>query len=380
MVFKIETYWDHINRCIGCDFCTENSELGPLKGCPLIDTFSFLSHGPKGRLILIKSGLNSEITIDKKIAERIFECTDCGFCEEHCMGGLPLVDIWYTLREELTRRDLTPNAARRETQILEKTKNIYGKSHDGLVSWIKDKSIIDKQADTVFFVGCVNSYEDQKTGQTIVDLLKKIGEDFTVLSDEWCCGYPLTLLGHPDKAITFMEHNIDLFKKVGAKKILFQCPGCMASFTRLYPKLTGKSFPFKAIHITEFLNDFVIKNKGLEYLLYPLTVTYHDPCHLARRLKIVDEPRNILKGIPNLRLLEMERTKKRTYCCGGTAITSKEVFLEASKNRIEEALSTGADLILTECPTCKITLKKAAKRLGAKIDIKNISELINEII
>ena len=180
------------------------------------------------------------------------------------------------------------------------------------------------------------------------------------------------------------EINIEAWTKAGVKTVVTSCSDCYHAFKRLYPKLGSK---FEVLHTVEFIDHLIKEGKIKFTKTVPMTVTYHDPCHLGRqgepyvpwegeekkiRNQIVvyeprkpryngawgvyDPPRNVLKSIPGLELVEMERIREYAWCCGaggGVREAYPDFANWTATERIEEAKSTGAEAIVSACPWCE---------------------------
>jgi heterodisulfide reductase subunit D len=172
-----------------------------------------------------------------------------------------------------------------------------------------------------------------------------------------------------------------MIEKSGIKKLLFLCPGCYETFKSIYPKLGGE-FDFKVEHIVEFLSEFV-ENNDIQFNELPERITYHDPCHLGRLSGVYEQPRKILKAIPELQLVEMDRIKDNTWCCGaggGVKAGFKEFALWSATERINEVKATGSRILLTACPFCELNLKDSVAAHKEAIAVKDIIELVDKIM
>jgi heterodisulfide reductase subunit D len=171
---------------------------------------------------------------------------------------------------------------------------------------------------------------------------------------------------------------VKLFKKTGAKKIVTACAGCYKMLFQDYPKLTGEKLP--VVHVTQLLAEMI--EKGLIQLkkdAETLTVTYHDPCHLGRHTEMYDWPRKILANLPGIKLIEMERTREKSRCCGaggGLKTLDRDLVGKIADKRIDDACMTGASVIVTSCPFCEQTLSDAARAKGDKVKVLDITDLI----
>ncbi|MBA3037026.1 MAG: (Fe-S)-binding protein, partial [Desulfobacterium sp.] len=162
--------------------------------------------------------------------------------------------------------------------------------------------------------------------------------------------------------------NTELFLKEGVKTILTTSPHCLNSFKNDYPDLKDLSCE----HYTELLDRLISKGRLIPSGRIESTVTYHDPCYLGRHNNIYEAPRRILQSIPGLKLFEMGNNREGSICCGGggggawNKANDHKDDQNLSMLRIEEALSTGAEMIVTACPFCILMLNDAIDKLGVK--------------
>jgi Fe-S oxidoreductase len=240
-----------------------------------------------------------------------------------------------------------------------------------------------------------------------VDILNKAGIDFGFMGNsEMCCGAKIHSMGHRDVFERLAKGNIDLWKKAGITTVVTACSDGFHAIKRLYPELGST---FKVMHIVEFI-DLLIRDGKLKFTKeVPMKVTYHDPCHLGRQGEpyvawngeekkfknqivvheprkpryngidgIYEEPRNILRNIPGLELIEMERIREYSYCCGagGGARESYPEFSDwVAGERLEEAASTGAEAVVTACPWCKTNFSDSQGESGS-MNVVDILDLV----
>jgi heterodisulfide reductase subunit D len=298
------------------------------------------------------------------------------------MKNIDLRKVYQGMRDDLADRGLTPTGLKQAAADTYQQRNPYAKAHEDRFSWLKDKSRIDRKARTAFFVGCTPSYVRRSAASEAVALLDKLGLDYTIASDEWCCAHPLMSAGETDKAAEFMRHNIETCQKLGVERMLFLCPGCQMTFTNELPEVLGQSLPFETINILELVAD-ELKSGHLELASMPAGtfMTYHDPCTLGRQLKIYDAPREIIKAFPGARFVEMPRNRKNAFCCGAGSYVRydfPELTDTAGLQRWNEAVGTKAGMLLTSCISCMTEFQQVKGQTKDKMEVVDLVSLINK--
>jgi len=254
--------------------------------------------------------------------------------------------------------------------------------------WAKDLKIRTlptvAKADILYFVCCLTAYDprNQEIARSMASLFNKLGVDFATLgTEEWCCGDHILKLGEKGLFETLAEHNISMFDKFDAERIVTLSPHCYNTFKNDKPY---SDVGLQVQHYTQFVAEAIEHSKLKLSKAVKKRVTYHDPCFLGKRNEIYDTPRQILESINGLELIEMKRTKENSYCCGGGAgrVWTEDATPEKrpSINRIREALKLDVEVITTACPFCITTLEDAVKVLDVedRIAVIDILELLKE--
>ncbi|MFX0028575.1 MAG: heterodisulfide reductase-related iron-sulfur binding cluster [Candidatus Hermodarchaeota archaeon] len=207
-----------------------------------------------------------------------------------------------------------------------------------------------------------------------------------VLSREKCCGHDSLWRGDVDTFKNLAEYNVKLFKEAGVKTLIFSCAEGYYTWKKEYKKLfKGKDdFDFEIYHISEY----ILKEKLLEDMSFPsldkLRVTYHDPCRLGRMSKVFDAPREVLKQIPSIELVEMEDIMQDADCCGVSAyISCNQDSKKLQEKKILQAIKTGAEYLVTACPKCIAHLNcylNENRELKEKIKVIDIVSLIGKLL
>lgn len=420
----LKDYTKEIERCSACSYCKwipfdQVKSIRYSKNCPSIDYFNFNNYSARGRYLTAKSLLRGEAEITEEVKQIVHTCLECGSCDIACKiarYNLEPLEMVKELKFDLVAKGEYPEAQNALLENLKKEANIFGESRKSRGDWAKGlnlKDLTKEKADVVFHAGCSYSYDGKlsETIKTAVNILSNAGVDFGIMGDsEMCCGARIYSMGHIDEYKRLAKANIALWEKAGVKTIVTACSDGYHAFKRLYPQLGSK---FKVMHIVEYI-DQLIKDGKLEFTKeVPLKVTYHDPCHLGRlgepyeewdgeettyREQIIvhsprkpryngingvyDPPRNILASIPGVELIEMERIKEYSYCCGAGG-GARESYPEYSQwvagERLDEAASTGAEVLVTACPWCKSNFSDSMGDDG-KMDIIDILDLVQKAL
>jgi heterodisulfide reductase subunit D len=317
--------------------------------------------------------------------ESVFRCSLCGSCQEVCPLGLKLKDLWLSLREELVRTGHFPKKIEMIRDNLAESHNVFAEDNDERADWVDDlrdppqDGFQKDKADVVFFTGCVGAYFPlaQKIPAALSEIFQASGVDFTLLGpQEWCCGFPLVGAGLGEGLAPFIEHNVAAVRAKGATKVVFTCPSCYQIWREAYPK------EFELCHASELLIELVVSGK---VPLKPLemTVTYHDPCDLGRGAGVYDAPREVLRAIPGLTFVEMPHNRENCLCCGGGGnleMIDAELSAAMARRKVEEAVGTGAQAIVTTCQQCVRTMTTYARRNKVPVDVMDLTQLVRRAL
>jgi len=246
--------------------------------------------------------------------------------------------------------------------------NILGEDPSTQLSIFDEAGVAQKKSENLFFVGCMAAYAYKNIAQTAAKILKAIDYDFTYLgSEEICCGGPLYLQGLEDDFTKIAKANVGKIEKLGAKRIIAVCPMCYSTFKKMYIgpiKLEG----IEIVHITELLSNLIGKKEIVFKKKFPLKVVYQDPCHLGRYSGIYDAPREILRSVPSLTLLELSENRDFAKCCGGPIKqVFREVAYDISLDILRDAKNLGAEAVVTACPTCYHALEASSWECQLKV-------------
>jgi len=322
--------------------------------------------------------------------DEIWRCTTCGRCPSHCPRGVEQIEVGVAIRRIATAYDIFPSSVsgvRTAGVSLANDGNPLGEEREKRDAWASGLSLkpFTEGMEILFFVGCYYSYDPRmrKVAVATADILKRAGVDFGILgSKESCCGESIRKTGNEEVFKSLAKENIKAFIDAGVKRVLVSSPHCYHTFKNEYPEFMVH---FDVVHISQFLKE-LIEDGRLELTGdFSKKVTFHDPCYLGRHNGIYDQPRDVLKKLSGLELVEMPDSREDSLCCGGGggriwAETPKEERF--SDLRVAQAKETGADVLATSCPYCISNFEESRLALGDDdpLEIKDITEVIQEAL
>jgi Fe-S oxidoreductase len=320
--------------------------------------------------------------------EDIWRCTTCGKCTQQCPRGVKQIDIGVSLRRVASEYEVFPasvRSARTARASLISEGNPLQGERKKRADWAKDLSVktYTEGMEALYFVGCYLSYDPRmkKVATATANILNKAGVKFGILGDkESCCGESIRKTGSEEVFKNLAKENIKTFIDNGVKKIIVSSPHCYHTFKNEYPEFMVN---FEVIYISQYLLELI--NDGRLELTkeYEKKVTYHDPCYLGRHNDIYDEPRETLKKIPGLELVEMTDSRKNSLCCGGGG---GRIWMDTPKEerfsdlRLEQANEVGAQVLVTSCPYCITNFEESRLNMEYEdiLEIKDITEIVND--
>jgi Fe-S oxidoreductase len=321
--------------------------------------------------------------------DEIWRCTTCGNCPAKCPRGVEQIEVGVAIRRIATASGVFPesvNAVRTVSGSLVSEGNPLGGERDKRDAWASGLSLkpYAEGMEVLYFVGCYYSYDPrlQKVAVATANILKKAGVEFGILGEkESCCGESIRKTGDEELFKNLARENIKAFIDNGVKRVLVSSPHCYHTFKNEYSEFMVN---FEVVHISQFLAELIEEGRLELSGQFDKKVTFHDPCYLGRHNGIYDQPREVLKKITGLELVEMADTREESLCCGGGG---GRIWMETPKEerfsdiRVAQAKETGADILATSCPYCISNFEESRLALGDDApEIKDITELIEEAL
>jgi len=316
-------------------------------------------------------GFGDELIHDREL----FSCLTCYACSKLCPSDVDYPVFTQKVRNLASGKGEHGDCAHSGTLLslmrLMSRSDIRQKRLD----WL-DGCRTSEKSEVLYFVGCAPYFEPVfedievspvNIARNSIKVLNALGIEPMVLPNERCCGHDLLWTGDVETFKKLAQLNAQMIKESGAKKIVFSCPEGYRTFKIDYPQYV--ELDCELIHITELLaqNLSTLSLKAKQSNPKVKRVTYQDPCRLGRHLGIYVPPREIIKAIPGIKLIEMEHSGNESICCGTSAWTNCGAYSkQIREERLLEAKDTGAEVLVTACPKCQIHFKCAMVDKGAE--------------
>jgi glycolate oxidase iron-sulfur subunit len=386
-------YYRELAKCVRCGACKAS--------CPTYLNTRDETMGARGRIAMLGALTENDLEPTKSLSDKIFSCILCEACRDVCPTGINIPEAIYrgrarlkshykrgrllkkSLKFSLTRMDTVFSVLRGfqkylypplyKTGKLRYFPPITEEPFKNSTRVYRNKKKIGRVS---VFAGCSVNYFYPHLGDSLLNVLLSMGYEVVIIQGEVCCGAPMRSFGLERETKALAQKNIELFNKMNVEAILSMCPTCTLTIKNQYPLLMGNTIE-KIMDVTEF---FFRKNIVKDLKGFHGSVTYHDPCHLRHGLGIIDEPREILKGIEGIKFIEMQNPDE---CCGFGGFFSmnfKELSNSIGNKKINSIKKTWADTLITACPGCMTQLEDMKIKTNTRINILHIVELIDEAI
>jgi len=428
MLLELNDYVGDMKRCARCSIC-KWPPLAQIKSwrfsqnCPSIARYNFHSYSGGGRMALglaLAEGKLDDVT--DELLNIVYRCTACGACDSSCKYNSELEVLWsiYSTRAHLVSMGNFLPEHLMIIESLRKEDNTMAQPKADRSKWAEGLNIRDLsqggQAEVIYHAGCLYCYDPDLSSiaRDAVTLLKQAGIDLGFMgSNETCCGSMAFQLGFQGDFIKFAESNIDDWNAAGAKRVVTSCACGFGIMKAVYP-LLGKEMKFEVLHITQILDELIKEGKLQLSKSIPARVTYHDPCNLGRNSEqyvpwrgvekkvlgqfilrepekvvhrgwegVYEPPRDIIRRIPGIELVEMERIREYSWCCGagsGVKLSMDDFALWTASERIKEAESVAAEAIVTACPWCERNFKDAIAQSDNHLMVYDVVELVKQAL
>ncbi|MBC2725932.1 MAG: (Fe-S)-binding protein [Desulfosporosinus sp.] len=382
--------------------------------CPLYAEEKQETAVARGKLHLISLLIGGEINPSSRLQQILDFCLLCGRCSSLCQNGVPsdilivlgraLVNqsipkfkhklIRYMLRKERMKYSFHGLYFTRKMR-LDKPLQWVGKMkpywpyYKSITSNLKKRPLTEflpkvteisqsKKQKVGYFIGCMNNFINQSVGWSTYSIITKLGFE-VVVPDQKCCGMPAWTNGDLKLAEELVQLYVSTFNNSSVDFIVTDCASCGHSLKHLpefFLKEEGRQFQAKVMDISEFLCNYLDPSFLRSY---EGAISYHDPCHLRYGQKVIDQPRNVLRLIPDLELRELNDPG----CCGfaGTFITSHmETTQTFGMQRAKAIIDSGVVKVITSCPACQLQLDKNLKDQENSVEVLNLVEFVDHLM
>ncbi|MGQ9603470.1 MAG: (Fe-S)-binding protein [bacterium] len=405
---------DQIERCLKCGLCRSV--------CPIFAEVLDESACARGKIALAEALLDGEIGLSRIFSDRLSKCLNCKSCVEICPSGIRVDEIVLATRSEifeggrfplikrlvfkylLTRGRLLPPISRTLAFVQRKIMKclpqsspyrillpIVGIDKQRVLPVFSQSALTDQYGEILrpkgkprmrvgFFLGCSLNLIYTQVAQSVIRIL--LGEQMEVFipKDQGCCGMPVYSAGDRTTARRLANKNVKAFGKYDLDAIVVACASCGSALKVDYGKILGlkkNAFGAKIYDFSEFLSRFG-KKMAYRSADQKIKVTYHDPCHLSRGQGITEQPRSLLLNAPNVDFVEMNEPKR---CCGGGGLfsfTHYSIAKEIGQRKVTQIAATGADALVTSCPSCMMQIEDMLRRSGFPQRVMHVAEIIGE--
>jgi Fe-S oxidoreductase len=338
--------------------------------------------GPK--LLRDVAGFEPDPLVPGAVTDNVvWDCVTCGACVRECPVSIEHVDHIVDLRRNLVMVESRfPSEAEPMLRDVERAGNPWGRAQTERADWAEQLGVRvlepgDPAPEVLYWVGCAASFDERArtAAESTAKVLKAAGVDFAILGPrEGCTGDPARRMGNEYLFQAQAEQNVETLNEAGVTKIVASCPHCFNTLGNEYGDFGGK---YEVMHHTELIAELV-RDGRVQPNKDERTITYHDSCYLARHNDVRSDPRELVAavGAP----IEMERSGKRTFCCGagGAHMWMEERGGRINEERAREAAETGAETLAVACPFCTVMLDDGVRARGDELRVVDVSTLIAE--
>ena len=409
-----------VNQCVHCGLC--------LAYCPTFSELGTEMDSPRGRIFLIKALAEGRIGLTDSTIEHLSLCLDCRACETVCPAGVPYGRLIEAAKAEiesqrpgslvrrafrwlnfglLLERPALLRAAAAGLRLYQATGVQKLARRTGLTRLLPGtlpawEALLPRmpaaaqraplppvipaegapRARVAMLTGCVQSVVFGDHNRATARVLAKNGVEVVVPPQQGCCGALNAHGGDHARAVAMARALIDAFEGTGADAIVVNTSGCGAHMKAYGTLLAGdpayaeraRRFAASVKDISEYLAREPLRGPLRPV---PMTVTYHDPCHVVHGQKIRKEPRALLAQVPGLRVVDLPESD---WCCGSAGIynlTQPEMATRLLHRKVSHVLETGAEAVVTANPGCILQIQQGLEAHGSPVRVLHIVDILD---
>lgn len=412
---SFESWEKEVIRCIRCGACQNV--------CPVFKELQAESTVARGRVKLISGIITKELDLTEGFINKMSLCLMCKACVVNCPSGVKVDKLVEAARKEIAEKKGLPLLKKVIFRLVLKNRWVFNtgmktgsvvqglvfrKGPEGqgmlprmslgidtrrLLSPLAPKSfrsgypnvikVPDAKLRVAFFTGCMINYIYTDTGKAVLNVLKRNGVEVVIPALQNCCGTPVRINGDYQSAKEMAKANIDVFRKENVDWIVVACGTCGLALKEEYAELLGDDpiYAEKAKTMGNIVKDFtelVISLEGFENQSghLPINVTYHDPCHLVRGLKVKEQPRQIINSIPGVVFKEMQ---KPDTCCGSGgsfSLAHYDLSTKINDHKVNDIKQSCAEVLITGCSACRMHIADGLNRQNVPIKVMHTAQLL----
>ncbi len=404
---------EDLHNCLKCGMCQ------PV--CPTYKVTRMERYAPRGRVQMVKKYLEGDLSITQSLQEALMSCILCESCAQACPSGVRLDRVFENMRMELhetlgegfAKRTLfaalqNPMLTRLGAKVARIGQQVFVTPLN--IGWRIGKIPLNRfptfnatpfrasvgelvapkgkrKGRVLYFTGCATDLINEHVGRAVVGVLTHLGIEVLIPRDQVCCSVPVFLSGARREALRNVKRNVALLDRSDVDAIVVDCATCGGALKKAIPHLMedlaldGEQALRVASKVRDISEIVVERLDDLEFAKrssnHRVRVTYHDPCHLVRSMKIAKEPRRLLGALEDVEFVEMAGADQ---CCGGAGsfqFEHVEVSAAVTARKKEMIRATGGHVVATGCPGCNLTLRGNLGREDDP-DVKHPVELLWE--
>jgi len=410
---------EQLMKCVRCGKCRVV--------CPVFAEVGIETAAPRGHVFMVQMLRDGQVEPANEVYDRLSQCLLCETCSINCPSGIDVHELNAAARSYIYEHNPSvgkellfetlwtkPVMLRSSAKVMSAVQRLGLQSiarKTGLTRILPgDLKDAEQMMDNIparparsrlkevnpargekkytvgYFLGCGTDLFNPSVAEAVVEVLTRNGCDVIIPKDMKCCGLPHIANGKIETAQKLGVHNIKLFNSYNFDYIVTDCASCSSALSRknmefLFAGLRiedeAMELAAKVMDITVFLIDVLDARLPEKSAAPVVRVTYHDPCHLANAQSIKDQPRELLRRIPGVELLEM---KAANSCCGGSgtySTTHYEMSMKILDKKMDHAMETGAEILTTCCPSCMMQLNYGCKRHNWEAEVLHPVELFS---